>query len=254
GTSNTDSPRGRSAHTITARRPTEFIQGCGTVFRKSIRLFVQPVIIHMVLRATHLSSEKQPPQSDPVFITGSKYSTGTHVFERHNPNRGFDVKELVRYISDLRDLDLKDISSWPPRAQRLLIAGMILLAAAFCICYIILPDQTALSESRHTERQLKHVFSTKRQSAAQLTAYQQRLATLKHRFQALQASMPDKNQTATVLGLITGAATANGLHRTSIKPDTAVRENFYTKQPVQMVMTGTFLQFARFVSDTTDLP
>src|SRR5699024_8799572 len=132
--------------------------------------------------------------------------------------------------------------------QHLLVVLMTLLTGILCIGYIALPEYAALTESRQTEQQLKHVFLAKQQPATGLTEYQQRLAALKGRFEALRTLLPDEKETASALGTITEVVASSGLHETSIRPDPAVHENFYVMQPIQMAMTGSFRQFARFVS------
>jgi len=157
-------------------------------------------------------------------------------------------------LSSLTELDFNETGEWPLPIK---IVTIILLAALVWGggYYFMMKDkQIELEALELTEVQLKKEFVTKQEKAWNLAAYKAQLAEMRVTFSSMLKQLPRKNEVADLLIDISRTGLINGLEFELFKPGAERPVDFYAELPIDMKVTGTYHQFAGFVSDVASLP
>lgn len=164
------------------------------------------------------------------------------------------MRPLHEYVDELRSLDQNNIGSWPTWAYGLAIAVVSLVIMLLAAWYVVLPRHDALASARHDETQLKQSFRVKQAMVANLSAYREQLAAMQAEFGNLLAQLPSKTEVPSLLRDISQARSANGLDEELFKPEPETARDFYAVLPNDLIVTGDFHHFGRFISDVAALP
>ena len=162
--------------------------------------------------------------------------------------------DLRAYIDELRSLDQNNIGSWPTWAYGLAIGAVSLVIMVIAAWYFVLPKADTLAQARQKETELKQTFEIKQKLVANLDAYRSQLNTMQHQFGHLLAQLPSRTEVPSLLRDISQTRSENGLGEELFKPEAPAVEDFYAVLPNDLIVTGDFHQFARFVSDVAALP
>lgn len=157
-------------------------------------------------------------------------------------------------LSSLSELDFNESGEWPLPIK---IVAIMLLAALVWGggYYFMMKDKQAELETLETtEVQLKKDFVTKQEKAWNLAAYKAQLAEMRVTFSSMLKQLPRKNEVADLLIDISRTGLINGLEFELFKPGAERPVDFYAELPIDMKVTGTYHQFAGFVSDVASLP
>lgn len=157
-------------------------------------------------------------------------------------------------LSSLSELDFNESGEWPLPIK---IVAIMLLAALVWGggYYFMMKDKQAELEALETtEVQLKKDFVTKQEKAWNLAAYKAQLAEMRVTFSSMLKQLPRKNEVADLLIDISRTGLINGLEFELFKPGAERPVDFYAELPIDMKVTGTYHQFAGFVSDVASLP
>jgi type IV pilus assembly protein PilO len=157
-------------------------------------------------------------------------------------------------LSSLTELDFNETGEWPLPIK---IVAIILLASLVWGggYYFMMKDKQAELETlERTEVQLKKEFVTKQEKAWNLDAYKAQLAEMRVTFSSMLKQLPRKNEVADLLIDISRTGLINGLEFELFKPGAERPVDFYAELPIDMKVTGTYHQFAGFVSDVASLP
>jgi type IV pilus assembly protein PilO len=157
-------------------------------------------------------------------------------------------------LSSLTELDFNETGEWPLPIK---IVAIMLLASLVWGggYYFMMKDKQAELESlERTEVQLKKEFVTKQEKAWNLDAYKAQLAEMRVTFSSMLKQLPRKNEVADLLIDISRTGLINGLEFELFKPGAERPVDFYAELPIDMKVTGTYHQFAGFVSEVASLP
>lgn len=157
-------------------------------------------------------------------------------------------------LSSLSDLDFNESGEWPLPIK---VLAIILLAALIWgggYYFMIKDKQAQLETLELTEVQLKKEFVSKQEKAWNLAAYKTQLAEMRVTFSSMLKQLPRKNEVADLLIDISRTGLINGLEFELFKPGAERPVDFYAELPIDMKVTGTYHQFAGFVSDVASLP
>jgi len=80
------------------------------------------------------------------------------------------------------------------------------------------------------------------------------MAEMKINFSSMLKQLPQKNEVADLLIDISRTGLVNGLEFELFKPEAERPIDFYAELPITMKVTGSFHEFAGFVSDVASLP
>jgi type IV pilus assembly protein PilO len=157
-------------------------------------------------------------------------------------------------LSSLNELDFNESGEWPFPIKVIAIILLTALVWGGGYYFIMKDKQTELARLEQTEVTLKKEFEVKQEKAWNLAAYKAQLAEMKVTFSSMLKQLPRKNEVADLLIDISRTGLMNGLEFELFKPDVEHPIDFYAELPINMKVTGTYHQFAGFVSDVAALP
>ncbi len=157
-------------------------------------------------------------------------------------------------LSQLNELDVSNIASWPLPARiaviALVFAGVI--AAGY---WLDIKDQgIRLEKAEQQETELRTTFEFKARKAANLEAYVQQLEEMKETFGAMLRQLPNKTEVAELLVDISQAGLSSGLEFELFKPENENPKDFYAELPISIRVKGSYHEFGAFVSSVAALP
>lgn len=157
-------------------------------------------------------------------------------------------------MSDLNNLDLKDIANAPVAVRALVLAVMFvsLLAGGW---YLFWADSyQQLNVSRQAEQGLRDAYTAKKTQAYHYAAYKQRLTDVEQSLASLLRQLPNRSEMDALLTDINQAGVGHGLDFELFRPGSETLAEFYATLPVSIKVTGRYHDIASFVSDLAKLP
>lgn len=157
-------------------------------------------------------------------------------------------------LDELRNLDPKDIGSWPvlPKLGALLATLLLLIIASYFLDW---QDQLeSIDAARQKEAALRATFLEKKKQAIDIEAYRKQLAAIEKSFGTLLKQLPGKSEMEALLTDINQAGLGRGLQFELFKP--AAAENmseFYAELPITIRVTGSYHDMGAFASDISKL-
>ena len=157
-------------------------------------------------------------------------------------------------LSDLRDIDINDIPSWPTwvkMSATVILAGAILFAGYYFIVQHQIDDHDKVKKE---ELRLRNEFAEKKALAINLEAYRAQLEEIRDTFGIMLQQLPDKTQVPELLIDITQAGLGRGLLFEVFKPQNRRVADFYAELPINVQVVGTYHELGNFISDLAALP
>lgn len=157
-------------------------------------------------------------------------------------------------LSDLRDIDINDIPSWPTWVKisaTALLSGAILFAGYY---FIVQHQIDELDRVEKEELRLRSEYADKKGLAINLVAYRNQLEEIKDTFGIMLQQLPDKTQVPELLIDITQAGLGRGLQFELFKPQNRRTADFYAELPINIQVVGTYHELGNFISDLAALP
>lgn len=157
-------------------------------------------------------------------------------------------------ISDLRDIDINDIPSWPTWIKITatgILAGAIVFAGYYFIVQHQIEDHDRVKKE---ETRLRNEYAEKKELAINLPAYRDQLEEIKDTFGIMLQQLPDKTQVPELLIDITQAGLGRGLLFEVFKPQNRRVADFYAELPINLQVVGTYHELGNFISDLAALP
>ena len=161
--------------------------------------------------------------------------------------------DLQAMIANFRDLDPKDIGTWPrpPRVAALLAMLAGLLAAGWWFDW---SEQLQDLDGKHQqEAKLKEDFLAKKRQAVNLDEYRKQLTEIDRSFGALLKQLPNKAEMESLLIDINQAGLGRGLLFELFKPGNESVKDFYAELPIQLRLTGSYHDLGAFAGDVAKL-
>ena len=157
-------------------------------------------------------------------------------------------------LSDLNNLDLKDIANAPVAVRALALAFLFvaMLAGGW---YLLWADTLSqLNASRQEEKTLRDSYAAKKTQAYHYAAYKQRLADVEQSLASLLRQLPNRSEMDALLTDINQAGVGHGLDFELFRPGNESMAEFYATLPVSIKVTGHYHDIASFVGDLSKLP
>ena len=157
-------------------------------------------------------------------------------------------------LSDLQDIDIADISTWPVwfRMAMAAVGCVAILGAGYW--FIIKGEIERLERLEGEEVSLRKTFLEKKALAVNLPAYRKQLVEMEDRFGVMVQQLPSSSEVPVLLIDITQAGLSRGLKFELFKPRGENRSDFYATLPIDIRATGQYHVLAEFVSDLAALP
>ncbi len=157
-------------------------------------------------------------------------------------------------LSDLNNLDLKDIASAPP-AVRMLAMVVVLAGVLAAGWYLLLADGLKqLNVAEQEEQSLRDSYAIKKSQVFHYDAYKRRLTEVEQSLAALLRQLPNRSEMDALLTDINQAGVGHGLDFELFRPGAESLADFYATLPVAIKVTGGYHDIAGFVSDLGKLP
>ena len=157
-------------------------------------------------------------------------------------------------LSQLNELDIRNIASWPLPA-RVLVIVIIFVGVLGLGYWLDTKDQgMRLEKAEQKEQELRHAFEAKAKKAANLQAYEQQLEEMRESFGAMLRQLPNKTEVAELLVDISQTGLASGLEFELFKPQSEIPKEFYAELPISIRVKGDYHEFGNFISGVAALP
>ena len=157
-------------------------------------------------------------------------------------------------LSQLNELDIRNIASWPLPA-RVLVIVIIFVGVLGLGYWLDTKDQgMRLEKAEQKEQELRQAFEVKAKKAANLQAYEQQLEEMRESFGAMLRQLPNKTEVAELLVDISQTGLASGLEFELFKPQSEIPKEFYAELPISIRVKGDYHEFGNFISGVAALP
>ncbi len=158
-------------------------------------------------------------------------------------------------LDELRNLDPKDISNWPPIAKTLALCALFVLTLFAGYWFDWQNQLNDLDTAKNKEIQLRETFLAKKKQAINLDTYRRQLKDLEQAFGALIKQLPNKSEMDALLTDINQAGLGRGLEFELFKPaPNETQSEFYAELPITIRVTGNYHDLGAFASDVSRLP
>lgn len=157
-------------------------------------------------------------------------------------------------LDDLRSLNVNDPTSWPLPVK---IAGVLLVCALILgggYHFVIADEILEHERAQQKEAQLRETYLNKKLQAINLVAYKAQMEEIERTFGSLLRQLPNTTEVPDLLVDITQAGLGRGLEFVLFRPEAEQKRDFYAELPISLQVSGTYHQFASFVSDVAALP
>ncbi|MDX1750228.1 MAG: type 4a pilus biogenesis protein PilO [Methylophaga sp.] len=157
-------------------------------------------------------------------------------------------------IPSVNDIDFNESGEWPLIGK--IVAGLLIFAVIWGAGYyfIIKDKRVELAQLEQTETELRTSFEIKQSKAVNLEAYKEQMKEMELSFASMLQQLPRKSEVADLLVDISRTGLVNGLEFELFKPEEERPIDFYIELPITMRVTGSYHQFAEFISGIAALP
>jgi type IV pilus assembly protein PilO len=154
----------------------------------------------------------------------------------------------------VNDIDFNESGEWPLIGK--IVAGLLIFAVIWGAGYyfMIKDKRIELAQLEQTETELRASFEIKQSKAVNLEAYKEQMKEMELSFASMLQQLPRKSEVADLLVDISRTGLVNGLEFELFKPEEERPIDFYIELPITMRVTGTYHQFAEFISGIAALP
>jgi type IV pilus assembly protein PilO len=157
-------------------------------------------------------------------------------------------------LSDLNNLDLKDITS-APAPVRALILVLLFVAIIVGGWFLVWSDaMNGLEAARREEQSLRDTFTVKKGQAFHYEAYKRRLSEIEQSLASLLRQLPDRSQMDALLTDINQVGVGRGLEFDLFRPGAETLSDFYATLPVSIKVMGNYHDIGSFMNDLAKLP
>ena len=163
---------------------------------------------------------------------------------------------MKQFLEDLKSLDTNDVGRWPFLFRALFVGLTFALVAVGGTYYFVWKDKAPLYDQVKAKEmtELRPRFENRQRKAANYDAYKAQLEEIEQSFGAMLRQLPGKTEVPSLLVDISQTGLAAGLEEELFRPDDERMKDFYAELPIEIRLTGTYHELARFVSDVAELP
>lgn len=157
-------------------------------------------------------------------------------------------------ISDLNNLDLRDVVSAPAPVRALLV--VLLFAAIVALgWYLIWSDGFGqLDTAKQEEVTLRDAYTSKKTQAYHYETYKRRLAEIEQSLASMLRQLPNRSEMDALLTDINQVGVSKGLEFDLFRPGAETPAEFYATLPVNIRVVGSYPDIGGFVNDLAKLP
>lgn len=161
---------------------------------------------------------------------------------------------LRPYIDQFRNLNPRDVGTWPavPRAATALGIIVVVIALGYVAYWSDLLD--TLHSAQDAEVQLKTQYKAKLAQAVNLEPLRKQKEQVSQYVFRLEKQLPSKAEMDALLSDINQAGVGRGLSFELFRPGSVSVKDFYAELPIDIKITGSYHDLGQFTSDVASLP
>lgn len=156
-------------------------------------------------------------------------------------------------LEDFTRIDPNNLGSAPWAVKSVILAVLFGVIIALGYWFSWQPEYEALDVASQKEAELRDIFVKKKSEAIQLPAYKQQMADIERTFGALLRQLPNKSEMDALLSDINQAGLEQGLEFELFKPGQEKPADFYAEMPVNIKVTGGYVQLGAFAYSISKL-
>ncbi len=160
---------------------------------------------------------------------------------------------MAMTLDELRQLDPKEIGSWPLPVQLSVLVLIVALLVGFGYLQVWSPQFEQLEAGKAKEQELKTLYLDKKSKAVNLDAYKQQLLEIEESFGAMLKQLPKKSEMDALLTEINQVGLGRGLQFELFKPGQEELKTETAELPVTVKVAGSYHDLAAFASDVAQL-
>jgi len=157
-------------------------------------------------------------------------------------------------LSDLQNLTLDNVGTWPLPAKAVGIGAVCLAILIVGFYKISQPQFETLTTAEQLEVDKMQELAFKQAKAANLEALKQQLVDIQESFGDMLRRLPDKTEVAALLVDISQQGVGAGLEFELFRPGSEEPAEFYAELPIQIRVVGNYHEFGQFISGVSGLP
>ena len=157
-------------------------------------------------------------------------------------------------MSDLQNLTLDNIGTWPLPVKAIAIGLVSAAISAAGYWYVSKPQFVTLATAEQLEVTKMEELTFKQKKAANLEVLKQQMADMEESFGDMLRRLPDKTEVAALLVDISQQGLGAGLEFELFRPGSEQPAEFYAELPIQIRVVGNYHEFGQFISGVSDLP
>lgn len=157
-------------------------------------------------------------------------------------------------LDELRNLDLKDLSSLPLPAKIVGVALVCLLILGGGYWFVIADELAEKETAVRQEQTLRDTYVNKKLLAINIDLYREQMEQMQETFGSLLRQLPNTTEVPDLLVDITQAGLGRGLEFSLFRPEKEQPREFYAELPISLQVTGSYHELAQFISDVAALP
>ena len=157
-------------------------------------------------------------------------------------------------LDELRNLDLKDLSSLPFSAKVVGVAIIcaVILGAGY---WFVIADELATRDTAvQQEQTLRDTYVNKKLLAINIDLYRKQMEEMQETFGSLLRQLPNTTEVPDLLVDITQAGLGRGLEFSLFRPEKEQPRDFYAELPISLQVAGSYHDLSLFISDVAALP
>jgi len=159
-------------------------------------------------------------------------------------------------LADLKNanIDFNNLGSAPTAVKALLLIVLLAVLLGLGTYFHLRHQYAELQKVQKEELELRETFKKKYHKSANLEAYKAQLEEMQRDFGSLLRQLPSKTEIPGLIVDISQTGLASGLEIQLFRPQADVTRDFYVEKPIEIRVTGTYDEMARFASGIASLP
>jgi type IV pilus assembly protein PilO len=161
---------------------------------------------------------------------------------------------LTEYVDQFRNLNARDVSTWPIAPRIAAVAAVVVVVMALAYYFAWSDKFDELQRGQDEEVQLKNQYKDKLQQAVNLEPLRKQKELATQYVARLEKQLPSKSEMDALLSDINQAGIGRGLQFELFRPGQVTVRPYYAELPINVRLVGNYHDIASFTSDIASLP
>jgi type IV pilus assembly protein PilO len=164
------------------------------------------------------------------------------------------MADFKKYADQFRNLNPRDVGTWPVLPRVAAAAGIVIVVLLLGYWFFWSDQIEELDGLQAKELQLKEDYKNKLAQAVNLEPLKKEKDQVSQYVFRLEKQLPSKAEMDALLSDINQAGVGRGLQFELFRPGAASVKNYYAELPIDIRITGPYHDLGQFTSDIASLP